>query len=66
MCELITEYGLDVVQAYMGHIQANAEVAVRAMLKEVIYSFYGFIVAKTLVTVTPLYSPRGCMFVTFI
>jgi len=30
--ELIEEYGLEVVQAYMGHIQANAEEAVRAML----------------------------------
>lgn len=33
--ELIQQYGLDVVQAYMGHIQSNAEVAVRDMLKEV-------------------------------
>lgn len=32
--ELIDIYGLDVVQAYMAHIQANAEVAVRQMLKE--------------------------------
>jgi len=31
--ELIDQYGLDVVQAYMGHIQENAEVAVREMLK---------------------------------
>eukprot|EP00088_Acartia_fossae_P069611 TRINITY_DN9141_c0_g1_i1.p1 TRINITY_DN9141_c0_g1~~TRINITY_DN9141_c0_g1_i1.p1 ORF type:complete len:1151 (+),score=248.77 TRINITY_DN9141_c0_g1_i1:82-3453(+) len=31
--ELIDQYGLDVVQAYMGHIQSNAEVAVRDMLK---------------------------------
>lgn len=31
--ELITECGLDVVLAYMDHIQANAEVAVREMLK---------------------------------
>ena len=31
--ELIDHYSLDVVQAYMGHIQANAEVAVRDMLK---------------------------------
>ncbi|XP_007444496.1 5-oxoprolinase, partial [Python bivittatus] len=31
--ELIGQYGLGVVQAYMGHIQANAEVAVRAMLR---------------------------------
>jgi len=31
--ELIDQYGLDVVQAYMGHIQHNAEVAVREMLK---------------------------------
>ncbi|XP_012276506.1 5-oxoprolinase [Orussus abietinus] len=31
--ELIDAYGLDVVQAYMGHIQHNAEVAVRDMLK---------------------------------
>lgn len=30
--ELIAEYGLDVVQAYMKHIQANAEQAVREML----------------------------------
>lgn len=33
--ELIDEYGLDVVQAYMAHIQANAEVAVRDMMKEI-------------------------------
>ncbi|XP_073411157.1 5-oxoprolinase [Dendrobates tinctorius] len=32
--ELIDIYGLEVVQAYMAHIQANAEVAVRDMLKE--------------------------------
>ncbi|GBP79515.1 5-oxoprolinase [Eumeta japonica] len=31
--ELIDQYGLDVVQAYMAHIQKNAEVAVRDMLK---------------------------------
>jgi len=31
--ELIDQYGLDVVQAYMMHIQNNAEVAVRDMLK---------------------------------
>ncbi|KAK5647177.1 hypothetical protein RI129_002069 [Pyrocoelia pectoralis] len=31
--ELIDEYGLEVVQAYMGHIQANAEIAVRDMLR---------------------------------
>ncbi len=30
--ELIAEYGLGVVQAYMKHIQANAEGAVREML----------------------------------
>lgn len=33
--ELIESYTLPVVQAYMGHIQANAEQAVRALLKEV-------------------------------
>lgn len=33
--ELIEQYGLQVVQAYMKHIQTNAEVAVRDMLKEV-------------------------------
>ncbi|XP_043254892.1 5-oxoprolinase isoform X1 [Colletes gigas] len=33
--ELIDIYGLEVVQAYMGHIQHNAEVAVRDMLKSV-------------------------------
>uniref|UniRef100_A0A8D0HJC7 5-oxoprolinase, ATP-hydrolysing n=1 Tax=Sphenodon punctatus TaxID=8508 RepID=A0A8D0HJC7_SPHPU len=32
--ELIGLYGLDVVQAYMAHIQANAEVAVREMLRD--------------------------------
>lgn len=35
MQELIESYTLPVVQAYMGHIQANAEQAVRALLKEV-------------------------------
>ena len=33
--ELITEYGLDVVHAYMGYIQENAEIAVREMLRGV-------------------------------
>ncbi|XP_053980363.1 5-oxoprolinase [Hylaeus volcanicus] len=33
--ELIDIYSLEVVQAYMGHIQRNAEVAVRDMLKSV-------------------------------
>jgi 5-oxoprolinase (ATP-hydrolysing) len=33
--ELINAYGLDVVQAYMCHIQTNAEVAVRDMLREI-------------------------------
>ncbi|XP_055890721.1 5-oxoprolinase-like [Biomphalaria glabrata] len=33
--ELITEYGLEVVQAYMKYIQENAEVAVKEMLKEI-------------------------------
>jgi len=33
--ELINSYGLDVVQAYMEHIQKNAEIAVRDMLKKI-------------------------------
>jgi 5-oxoprolinase (ATP-hydrolysing) len=33
--DLIDAYGLDVVQAYMGYIQENAEIAVREMLKEI-------------------------------
>lgn len=33
--ELIDIYGLDVVQAYMAHIQSNAEMAVREMLTTV-------------------------------
>ncbi|CAG9131512.1 unnamed protein product [Plutella xylostella] len=33
--ELIEQYGLDVVQAYMSHIQKNAEVAIRDMLKQI-------------------------------
>ncbi|XP_063062907.1 5-oxoprolinase isoform X2 [Engraulis encrasicolus] len=32
--ELIDSYGLPVVQAYMGYIQSNAELAVRDMLRE--------------------------------
>lgn len=32
--ELIDAYGLDVVQAYMNHIQENAEVAVREVLRD--------------------------------
>jgi 5-oxoprolinase (ATP-hydrolysing) len=32
--EMMDKYGLEVVQAYMGHIQDNAERAVRRMLKE--------------------------------
>ena len=34
MPELVKEYGLDVVQAYMSHIQRCAEEAVRGMLRE--------------------------------
>ncbi|KAJ1519393.1 hypothetical protein ONE63_004685 [Megalurothrips usitatus] len=33
--ELIDQYGLTVVQAYMAHIQSNAELAVRNMLREI-------------------------------
>ncbi|XP_014118520.1 PREDICTED: 5-oxoprolinase-like, partial [Pseudopodoces humilis] len=33
--ELIREHGLDTVQAYMGHVQANAELAVRDTLRAV-------------------------------
>lgn len=33
--ELISQYGLGVVQAYMGHVQRNAELAVREMLRTV-------------------------------
>ncbi|XP_041970893.1 5-oxoprolinase [Aricia agestis] len=33
--ELIDQYGLGVVQAYMAHIQRNAELAVRDMLKDI-------------------------------
>ncbi len=33
--ELIDSYGLDVVQAYMGFIQKNAEVGVREMLTKI-------------------------------
>ena len=33
--DLIASYGLNVVQAYMKHIQDNAEVAVRQLLKQV-------------------------------
>ncbi|PVD21468.1 hypothetical protein C0Q70_19641 [Pomacea canaliculata] len=33
--ELISEYSLPVIQAYMAYIQENAEVAVREMLKEI-------------------------------
>uniref|UniRef100_A0A671NGL1 5-oxoprolinase-like n=1 Tax=Sinocyclocheilus anshuiensis TaxID=1608454 RepID=A0A671NGL1_9TELE len=32
--ELIASYGLEVIQAYMGYIQSNAELAVRDMLKD--------------------------------
>ncbi|KAJ9590444.1 hypothetical protein L9F63_016531 [Diploptera punctata] len=44
VCELIDTYGLDVVQAYMDHIQTNAEVAVRDMLRDIgtnIFQFSG-------------------------
>ncbi|KAL6987567.1 5-oxoprolinase, variant 2 [Sarracenia purpurea var. burkii] len=34
--ELIEQYGLDTVQAYMIHVQVNAEAAVREMLKSVV------------------------------
>lgn len=36
--ELIAEYGLDVVQAYMTHIQQSAEGAVREMLRQVVHA----------------------------
>ena len=35
VCELIEEYSLEVVQAYMTHIQTSAELAVRELLKKV-------------------------------
>lgn len=35
VCELIDEYSLETVEAYMQHIQNNAEIAVRNMLKEI-------------------------------
>ncbi|PAV60150.1 hypothetical protein WR25_18508 isoform F [Diploscapter pachys] len=35
VCDLIEEYSLEVVQAYMQHIRTTAEDAVKAMLKEV-------------------------------
>lgn len=35
VAELIDSYGLSVVQAYMGYMQQNAELAVRDMLKEI-------------------------------
>lgn len=34
VAELISQYGLDVVQAYMTHIQNNADLSVRRMLKD--------------------------------
>ncbi|XP_053913707.1 5-oxoprolinase isoform X2 [Cuculus canorus] len=33
--ELIGQYGLQSVQAYMGHVQANAELCVRALLRSI-------------------------------
>ncbi|EFJ47592.1 hypothetical protein VOLCADRAFT_61291, partial [Volvox carteri f. nagariensis] len=33
VCELIKEYGMGVVSAFMGHIQRNAELSVRDMLR---------------------------------
>ncbi|XP_055549431.1 5-oxoprolinase [Wyeomyia smithii] len=35
VAELIDSYGLNVVQAYMGYMQQNAELAVRDMLKQI-------------------------------
>ncbi|KAK3853136.1 hypothetical protein Pcinc_040305 [Petrolisthes cinctipes] len=46
--ELIDFYGLDVVQAYMGHIQTSAELAVRDLLKEVGSHIYKKTGASTL------------------
>lgn len=40
VCELIDQYGLAVVQAYMGYIQTSAEMAVRDLLKKVIQCNY--------------------------
>ncbi|KJH52802.1 hydantoinase B/oxoprolinase [Dictyocaulus viviparus] len=40
VCDLINEYGFDVVQAYMRHIQSTAEESVREMLKEVGSNIY--------------------------
>lgn len=37
--ELIHSYSLPVVQAYMTHIQSNAELAVRCLLKNVYLNF---------------------------
>lgn len=35
MNELIHQHGLEVVQAYMNHIQESAEIGVRDLLKQV-------------------------------
>lgn len=34
--ELMKEYGVDVVQAYMKHIQQTAEMSVRQLMKQVL------------------------------
>lgn len=39
MNELIDSYGMEVVQAYMSHIQNNAELAVRDLLRDVAKRF---------------------------
>ena len=39
--ELIQEYSLPIVQAYMGYIQCNAETAVREVLKKFAVEFQG-------------------------
>ncbi|XP_076809362.1 5-oxoprolinase-like [Clavelina lepadiformis] len=44
--ELISCYGLEVVQAYMAHIQHHAEVAVRNLLRDVSTTTYGVLRAS--------------------
>ena len=40
------EYGVEVVQAYMSHIQTTAEMSVRQLMKQVIFCLFSRLIFR--------------------
>jgi N-methylhydantoinase B/oxoprolinase/acetone carboxylase alpha subunit len=51
--ELMREYGVEVVQAYMTHIQTTAEMSVRQLMKQVNYHPYALFNRKISISALP-------------